>query len=61
MNIWLPKFIYKIKPLFFLLTSIYIFACTDNAALIVVAVLMLFYSAYISWMRFSWGGSSHVN
>lgn len=61
MNIWLPKFIYKIKPLFFLLIAIFIFAYSDNVALLVVAVFMLFYSAYIFLMRIYWGEANRLS
>lgn len=55
MNIWLPKPLYKLKPLLYIICAILMLNTIPNLFVIMFSSALIGYSVWICWMRYQWG------
>jgi len=54
MKIWLPTFLYKIKPVVYIICAILLINLLPGIVVTLVAVALICYSGWICWMRLEW-------
>ena len=61
MNIWLPEYLYRMKPHLFLIVAVIILAFGHHFWLSALALILLSYTVYIYWARWEWKDSGAVH
>lgn len=51
---WLPRSLYKVKPLLFLLVAFILIQLSQNPIAICCSIGLMGYSVWILWMRYQW-------
>lgn len=54
MNIWLPTFLYRLKPVIYTILAILLFSLIPGIGITLIAMAIICYSGWICWMRLQW-------
>lgn len=60
MDIWLPTFLYRLKPVLYTIFAVLLINLLPGIVVTLVAMGLVGFSVWICWMRLHWGNAAEL-